>query len=164
MQETVDLAVTARDELSARGLTAVFVIQTRADVRITRECLELLGSLGEPAPVIEEYDPLVLRGLYSLARGVITFRFHAAIFALSVGTPALEIYRPIWGRKAPGLFADLGIPDLCMTPDEFRSRVESCLGLFSDQRSLEDLTGRFGEAIRAKRSSLRESLGGDLRI
>ncbi|MCK4998848.1 MAG: polysaccharide pyruvyl transferase family protein, partial [Anaerohalosphaera sp.] len=141
--ETIETVLRAVDRLLEDDLKPLFVVQTRADLEITKKCQEALKDKCE-VPLLEEYDPLVLRGIYSLARGIFTYRLHAAIFALAVGTPALGVYREIWGKKMPGIYKDLGISNLCCNcecdadKDELLANIE-LLGDDSKLNSVRDV-------------------------
>lgn len=111
--QTLELVKSIVKVIETNGLKTVFVVQTVQDKEFTSQCREDILSSGINAPIIEEYDPLILRSIYKFAHSVISFRLHAAIFSLSVGTKTLGIYREIWGPKMPGIFKDLGLKDFC---------------------------------------------------
>lgn len=112
--KTLELVKGVTKKAVSNGLKPALVVQTVKDLSFTKECKEeILKSLGVEVPIIEEYDPLVLRGIYEKAHMVVSLRLHAAIFSLSVGTKTIGIYRKIWGPKMPGIFGDLGLAEDC---------------------------------------------------
>jgi polysaccharide pyruvyl transferase WcaK-like protein len=110
------------------NLQPVLVVQTRKDLRLSKEVLSKTKDFGWKVPLIEEYDPLTLRGLYKEAAFVVSMRLHAAIFALSVGTLCLCLYKKEWGPKASGIYEQLSIQHLVkdidnLTSDELISQI-----------------------------------------
>ncbi|MCR4403016.1 MAG: polysaccharide pyruvyl transferase family protein [Firmicutes bacterium] len=112
-RETTELVGDLFLKLRAMGLQPVLVVQTLQDKRISEASARQGRYLGVEVPIIEELNPLVLRGIYQRAYCTIAFRLHAAILSLSAGTPAIGIYRTAWGSKMPGTFDDLGLRRLC---------------------------------------------------
>lgn len=95
------------------GLSAVIVVQTRLDLPLSREI-----GLTTGAQIIEEYDPIVLRGIYRNVKLLVAMRLHAAILALSVGTPCVGYFARSWGLKNPGVLGDLDQPYLFLDDQE----------------------------------------------
>ena len=159
--DTLNLVQKAAEKISASGLSPCLVVQTRKDLAVTQQCAHRLAEKGIAAPLIEEYDPIVLRALYEQAAFVVAMRLHSGILALSTGTPAVGMYRDIWGRKMPGTFADLGIGELvrefqrhnevgqlvdrCLNPDERESLRDRISARVADERT---------EAVKALREDL----------
>jgi len=110
--------------IADEGHRPCFVVQTTTDMDVSRRCQQAAAAVGINAPLLEEYDPLVLRGLYAQAKAVVSCRLHAAILALSVGTRTFGLFRSIWGPKMLGTFAALGIPEMCMCIDD----AADCIG------------------------------------
>ena len=101
-------------EVEAKGLKVVVVAHTLGPTRheddrlIVRELVELARAQSVPVLVFDgDLPPGELAYLYSLARAVVTVRFHGAVMALASGTPTIVI--PYFGTKAQGLFRDLGL-------------------------------------------------------
>jgi polysaccharide pyruvyl transferase WcaK-like protein len=118
--------------LLEQSMDPVFVVQTRQDLDVSLNAVESIAKSRkeiQSVPVIEEYDPLVLRGLYKKAKAIFTFRLHAAIFALSVGTPAIGIYRKEWGPKMPGIYKDIGVPEMCIESENKQIALDKCRDL-----------------------------------
>lgn len=118
---TIKLISNTIKKIISSGMNPLFIIQTKSDIEFTKKCkLAIEDYLDLNVPLLEEYDPLVLRGIYEKAQAVITFRLHAAIFSLSVGTKTIGIYRKIWGPKMPGIFKDFGIEGWCFNIESGR--------------------------------------------
>jgi colanic acid/amylovoran biosynthesis protein len=98
----------------------------RLNVRIVNHAgLEdgaLCADLSDPArgvTVIDEQDPLVLKGLIGASRLVISSRYHGCVSALSQGVPCLATS---WSHKYQTLFEEFGRGDWVIA-DPDRSRA-----------------------------------------
>lgn len=77
--------------------------------------------------VFKSFNPGALRSHYAGRDLVVSMRLHAGIFAFSVGTPSIGLYRPEWGHKTPGTWENLGMEDYVLTCDEMT--VDSLISL-----------------------------------
>ncbi len=156
---TVEFVIKICKDLIQEGLMPILVVQTKTDLNITKICQQRVENYGVKIPFIEEYDPLVLRTIYSLSKAVISFRLHAAILALSVGTPTIGIYRSIWGPKMPGIYSDLGIHKFCLNFDENYNAKEVTKLIYSlNNRTWHDVNKQISNEKEMLIKSLREHL------
>lgn len=153
-EQTVRLVVRLCERVLQLGFQPVFVVQVQPDRAVAEDCQAALRISGYHAAVIEQYDPLVLRELYASARAVITMRLHAAIFALSAGTPAIGLYRSIWGQKMPGIYSDLRISNLCCQFDHGNTDALASINAIADDDAIERHRRTVREVIDAKSSEL----------
>lgn len=98
------------------GHNVTLTIQTEIDGRWADENRDRLDDIG--VDYHSEFDPQALREHYAEQDLLVTMRLHAAIFALSMGTPTVGVYRPGWGPKMPGTFETLDIEEYAMTWEE----------------------------------------------
>lgn len=101
------------EALVERGHEVTLTIQTEIDERWARENRERLNSIG--VEYYSNFDPQTLRNHYAEMDLLVTMRLHAGIFALSVGTPTIGVYRPEWGPKMQGTFETLDIGKYAIT-------------------------------------------------
>jgi len=90
------------------SLKTLLVCQTRADIPSTRKLYDALSSTKD-VHMVEVYNPFVLRSVYKSSAALVAMRLHSAIFALSVGTPVIGLYRKEWGPKMPGTLSDMSV-------------------------------------------------------
>jgi len=124
-------------ECRRRGLAVKVVNHAgREDAPLCEALARAAGGL----PVVDEPDPLALKGLIGAAGVVISSRFHGCVNALSQGVPCLGTS---WSHKYEALFADFGSEQwLVSEPDV--PRAVSLLGALLDQGR----TGTTGSAQR----------------
>ncbi len=100
----------------------LIVCQTKKDLPFTIRISNYYSSTGK-VEYIEEYDPLILKGIYKNSLTLIAMRLHSAIYSLSVGTPVIGIFDRQWGPKLPGTFGFFNMKDkanevyTCQTSD-----------------------------------------------
>ncbi|WP_277540855.1 polysaccharide pyruvyl transferase family protein [Haloarcula laminariae] len=113
MEETF---LTYLERLVESGHEVTLTIQTEIDEAWAARHRDRLDDIG--VGYVESYDPDALRDHYAGMDLLVTMRLHAAIFALSVGTPTIGVYRREWGPKTPGTFRTLDIAEYAMPWDE----------------------------------------------
>ena len=111
-----DTFLTYLEGLVDAGHEVTLTIQTEIDAAWAQRHRARLDDIG--VGYVESYDPQELRDHYAGQDLLVTMRLHAAIFALSVGTPTIGVYRPEWGPKMPGTFQTLDIPEYAVPWDE----------------------------------------------
>ena len=162
MRRTVSNVCDLCARISDEGHRPCFVVQTSTDMDVSRRCQQAAAALGVNTPVLEEYDPLILRGLYAQAKAVVTYRLHAAVFALSVGTRTFGLFRSMWGQKMPGTFAALGIPGMCTCIDDaagVAGSIETCATDSEDRRFRRDVLATIDESRGEYVAMLQEQMG-----
>jgi len=124
-------------------------------VHSTRKDLDLAEavrtSLGRPLEVLQEEDPLAIKGIIGSCHLVVGSRFHGLVSALSQGIPSLGAG---WSHKYNRLFEDYGCPDLLLSNLDRREEAVSCLKRLADgdgRKALVD-TLREASAEQARRS------------
>lgn len=104
------------ESLVEDGHDVVLTLQTEMDEQWANANRDRLDAIG--VSVFTSFDPEELREHYRSMDLLVTMRLHAGIFALSVGTPAIGVYRPEWGPKIQGTWETLDIEKYAMTWDE----------------------------------------------
>ncbi|MDS0281583.1 polysaccharide pyruvyl transferase family protein [Haloarcula onubensis] len=110
-----DTFLTYLDRLVDAGDEVTLTIQTEIDAAWAERNRDRLDDIG--VGYYESYDPDELRAHYAEMDLLVTMRLHAAIFALSVGTPTIGVYRPEWGPKMDGTFRTLDIAEYAIPWD-----------------------------------------------
>jgi polysaccharide pyruvyl transferase WcaK-like protein len=111
--------------LTNAGHEVVLTVQTKVEEEWVENNKEVLDE--HEIDVFTSYDPQELRAHYDDVDLLVTMRLHAGIFALSVGTPTIGLYREGWGPKTPGTWENLGIDSFSLSNEEMT--VETLLAL-----------------------------------
>jgi polysaccharide pyruvyl transferase WcaK-like protein len=118
------------ESLVADGHEVTLTTQTEIDEAWADRHSDRLEDIGVER--YTSYDPQELRDHYAEQDLLVTMRLHAGIFALSVGTPTIGVYRPEWGPKMDGTFRTLDIGEYALpwesaTLDRLQSVTEEAL-------------------------------------
>lgn len=114
--------------LRERGYEVDVTVQTKVEEEWVDRNRAMLRD--HDISVFESYDPDTLRAHYRETDLLVTMRLHAGIFALSVGTPSIGLYRDEWGPKTPGTWETLGIERYALSGQALT--VDRLLGLCED--------------------------------
>ncbi len=102
-------------EVSGKTVRVKIVIQHEIDESVSKRFYTEILKAGLAATTelvrCREYEQLI--NIYRECDWVITFRFHAAIFAIIAHTPVVGLCRKEYGPKMPGLFEWLEFPEMC---------------------------------------------------
>lgn len=126
-----------------------------------RQVVQLVeGALLQPLRVLNEDDPVRLKGIVGRAAVLVGSRFHALVGALSQGVPAIGTS---WSHKYEMLFEEYGCREFLLSPSASAGEVESLVervcsggggGELRDQLRLRSgelrrrVEGMFGEVAR----------------
>ena len=114
-----------REIRSRGGRVAIVTHEAAEDLPLAREL-----AAGHPGSVlVEDSDPLRVKGLLGACRGVIASRFHALVSALSQGVPALGTG---WSHKYSALFIDYGVADGLLDPRSSAAATHAAIKLLDD--------------------------------
>jgi polysaccharide pyruvyl transferase WcaK-like protein len=104
------------EKLTEAGHEVILTVQTKVEEEWAANNQTVLdrNDIG----VFTSYQPQELRTHYNDVDLLVTMRLHAGIFALSVGTPAIGLYRDEWGPKTPGTWANIGLSELALSHEE----------------------------------------------
>ena len=110
-------------ELRARGVQPILLIHETAggDRRLATAVSDRVAG---GVPIIEELDPLRLKGLIATAVIVAGSRFHALLAALSQGVPVIAAG---WSHKYRSLLDAYGSADALLEPPASPEAVRACL-------------------------------------
>ena len=131
-----------------RGLRPIFLNHEGAEDRGL--ILSLNNQLDEPLEVIEENDPLVIKGIIASATAVFCSRYHGCISALSSGIPCIATS---WSHKYEALYEEYGVSNLLLSADTNEPHLQRLIdeSLGADSRFRERL---FKKAVTQKSNSL----------
>ena len=85
-----------------------------------------------PLSIVDNPDPLAVKGIIRNCEGMIGSRYHALVSALSQGVPALAVG---WSHKYPGLFDDYGFSDGIVSAKASESELEKKVALICREPS-----------------------------
>ena len=122
--------------LADRGYDVQLTVQTKVEEEWVDENPALLREDG--VEVFKSFSPKELRTHYQDVDMLVTMRLHAGIFALSVGTPSVGLYRDEWGPKTPGTWENLDIEEYALTCEEMSVEplLEMCEEILDNQTEL----------------------------
>ncbi len=105
---------------------------------------------GEQWAVIDDADPVSLKGIIASARFLVGSRYHAIVAALSSGVPAVTLG---WAHKYDRLLEDFGEPQLLVRPEDAERRLLELVDVLSDGPERDGVSQR----LMARRESMREA-------
>jgi hypothetical protein len=126
--------------LEARGLRVLVVIHEAAGDREVAH--QLASAVGHELHIVDEPDPLKLKGILGHSWLVVGSRFHALVGALSSAVPAIGTG---WSHKYEALFADFGCPELLLSPDTTTADLEQTIDGVLDPQTRQSLSARLAE-------------------
>ena len=92
--------------------------------------LEIQKTSGIPLDIIEEEDPIKLKGIIGSCYLVVGSRYHALINALSQGVPAIATG---WSHKYDRLFEDYGCPEMLISNLDFDAEALGKLKMLTEK-------------------------------
>ena len=105
MAAYVDFLGAAVRELATRGIEPVVILHESAkDLAF----VDRLAAAGLRPRVVQEVDPLVLKGILGAATVVVSSRYHALVSAMSQAVPVIATG---WSHKYEELLEDFGVPE-----------------------------------------------------
>jgi polysaccharide pyruvyl transferase WcaK-like protein len=116
--------------LKIKRIKPFFLIhETKKDYDLA---LAVEEELGEKVTIIEDADPLYIKGIIGSSFLVISSRFHGLVSALSQNVPSLATG---WSHKYKMLLDDYGCPELMMSPEDSNNIIEQKIDLITDESS-----------------------------
>ncbi|MCA9370919.1 MAG: polysaccharide pyruvyl transferase family protein [Candidatus Peregrinibacteria bacterium] len=86
-------------------------------------------SVRSSLPIVHEEDPVRLKGILGLCKGVVSSRFHGALNALSQGVPVLGT---AWSHKFNELFAQYRCPEYLVSPSIAQAELQHIITHMND--------------------------------
>lgn len=119
LQRYESMLIEAIAHYRKRGLRPIFLNHEGLQDR------NLISSMNrqlvEPLTVIEEDDPLVIKGIITSASAVFCSRYHGCVSALSNGIPCIGTS---WSHKYEALYQDYGVSSFLLDADANETHVQ----------------------------------------
>jgi polysaccharide pyruvyl transferase WcaK-like protein len=138
----LDFLTSAVDELRRQAIEPVILLHESSD----RELANCIQARTGPLRVVDDPDPLVLKGVLATAHLVVGSRFHALVGALSEGVPAIAAG---WSHKYGALFEEYGCEDLVVSPTQ--DRLRPMIRRLIDGPGRDDLVARLRQRAEEQR-------------
>ena len=122
--------------LREKGLKPFILLHESGDKKIG---YLLQDKLQVEDLVINENNPLYLKGIIKRCSFTIGSRFHGLISALSQGIPSIGTG---WSHKYQMLFKDYECPEMLVTPDSDKSEYLAKLNLLIDEQTRNELSAK----------------------
>ncbi|MCH8506101.1 MAG: polysaccharide pyruvyl transferase family protein, partial [Ectothiorhodospiraceae bacterium] len=133
------LLVAIASHLKARNAGPFLLVHgDEGDRRLAEQVSEAAGGI----PIVEEPDPLAIKGILGTCRGSVSSRFHGLVSALSQGVPSLATS---WSHKYEMLFADYGISEGVLEVNSDHTAVRRKLDALLDPATADGLRGQLLE-------------------
>ena len=136
--------------LVEQGLDPFILIHETHDFELGQQ---LRSQLNRNIPVVQEENPLYLKGILGSAYLVIGSRFHSLVSALSQGTPCLGTG---WSHKYQMLFADYNCPDLLLDVEGDIDKSLTALDLLTEPRSRTQIVQKVEAGAAAQKTLSRQ--------
>ncbi|MDY6781371.1 MAG: polysaccharide pyruvyl transferase family protein [Cyanobacteriota bacterium] len=101
--------------------------------------LQLQTELGQPLKIIQESNPLYIKGILGSCFMVVGSRFHSLVSTLSQGTPCLGTG---WSHKYEMLFEDYNCPECLVSPIDSAEKIHRVLDAIAEEPGRSDLIRR----------------------
>ena len=97
---------------------------------------KLCKYIGKELKIIQEDNPLVIKGIIGECSGVISSRFHGIVSALSQGIPAIATG---WSHKYVYLFEEYGFPEGCVDVNSSIVNTNKIIDLLTNRHQANQL-------------------------
>ncbi|SDS30080.1 colanic acid/amylovoran biosynthesis protein [Halopseudomonas xinjiangensis] len=125
--------------LSERGAQPFLLVhEGENDYRLAQQIAEAGGGL----PIIQESDPLKIKGILGQCQGTVGSRFHGLVSALSQGVPSLATG---WSHKYRMLFADYGFEEGVLNIDISDADLAGALNHITDPQRHAQLSAQLND-------------------
>jgi polysaccharide pyruvyl transferase WcaK-like protein len=122
--------------LKSKGENPFVLVHCKDDFDLA----ELIAKgLNEKIEIINESDPLIIKGILGVCKGVIGSRFHGLVSALSQGVPSLATG---WSHKYQMLFEDYGFGEGLIDPTASEEEIRTKIDAITDPESNHTIRGK----------------------
>ena len=121
------------------GLNPFLLVHEKKDGGLAAQVKE---KSGLDLDIVEEDDPIFIKGIIGASFLVVGSRYHGLISALSQGVPTVATG---WSHKYELLYEDYGCPEFLISDMNFNSHVKSRLQQIIDEDSRNKIVGNLVE-------------------
>jgi len=133
--------ITCVNTLIEKDYNPEFLIHdTKDDLGLAKQ---LNSCFKKEIPIIQEFDPILIKGMLGNCYAVIGSRFHGLISALSQGVPCLAMG---WSHKYDMLFQEYQCPEYLITVNNTEQEIEKKIALLCDEKNRELLKKRLNDS------------------
>ncbi|NEP76387.1 MAG: polysaccharide pyruvyl transferase family protein [Okeania sp. SIO2G5] len=128
------------DFMMEKGLSPFILIHEIYDIQIAQE---ILKEVKTQIPIVQDKNPLHIKGIIGKSQFVVSSRFHGLVSSLSQEVPCLGTG---WSHKYKELFTDYSCPDFLLSVEDDKQLAMDKLSTLICPSSRSKISGKIAKA------------------